>query len=161
VGFDVSYFNMKFHQTTANSWSDLLLGPIARGHLPFRVGKFVLEPSLGVQVGYVKGVFHEKERENGTKVDWEHDHLGAFLAIPLGIDFFPIPKLGVGLEFKVVRTFYTEVCYQSTDLTTCRGVDDKALEDNWALPTAGIPNDKGLASYPWKLFWGIHGLYYF
>ena len=163
IGFDVSYYTMKYHQLTDNKWKDLLLGPVAKLHFPFRFSKhsILMELNFGLQVGFVKGVYDEKKRDDGnTVVNWKHDHLGAFLGVPLAFDYFPIPKLGVGLDFKLVRTFYTEVCFESQNVTTCRGVDDKAAEDNWELPASGIPNDKGVASYPWKLFWGLHVLYY-
>lgn len=162
VGVNISYYTMKLHEITDNKWGDLLLGPVAKFHFPFMLGarKLLFEPNIGLQGGFAKGTYSEEKLASTEKVGWEHEHLGAFLAIPFGVDFFPIPKLGVGLEFKLVRTFYTEVCFESRDLTTCRGVNDKAAEDNWDLSSTGIPNDKGIATYPWKLFWGLHVLYY-
>ncbi len=161
LGVNVSYYNMKFRRITENKWSDLLLGPVGKFHFPFRLGTkdLLFEPNIGLQVGFAKGTFKERMRETGQSVDWNHEHLGAFLGLPFGVDFFPIPKLGVGLEFKVVRTFYTEVCFEH-DQVACRGVNDKALTKRYDLPDGGVPNDKGVASYPWKLFWGLHVLYY-
>ena len=155
-GLDLYYGRMRYHQVTENRWSDFGMGPSGRFHYPIRVKQFVLEPSIGVQVGWVEGVYHQNKRGN-TDVDYEHRHTGAFLGIPVTLDFFFLPRVAAGLEFRVVRTFYTEACFESVNGTICRGTDDDALTENDAI---FIPGDKGEADFPWKLFWGIHLLYY-
>jgi hypothetical protein len=162
AGIDVAWSRMTFHQETSNSWTDLQVGPVLRGHLPLwiRDDKAYLEPNLGLQAGWVRGNFHEAVRvDNGDDVDYDHSHMGAFLAILLGIDWFVLPKLGLGLEFRLLRTFYDEVCFETMDGKYCRGIDDKAITERWDL-NMGLPGEKGIAEYPWKLFWGVHAIYY-
>jgi hypothetical protein len=162
VGIDVAYANMIHHQDTASKWSDLTLGPVVRYHQPWHIRKLYFEPSLGLQFGWVKANYHQANRI-GTqeKVDYDHEHLGAFLAILLGIDFFPLPRLGVGLDFRVLRTFYDEVCFEAVNGVNCRGSRDEALVKRLEDANVSFPSDMGVAKYPWKLFWGVHALYYF
>ncbi len=161
VGMDITYGRMRYHQMTANKWSDLIFGPVARLHWPVHFKGLYFEPNIGLQVGFVKGVMYENESANQDSLDREHVHMGAFLALPFGLDFFPIPKLGFGLEFRLIRTIYTEVCFESSGTVACRGIKDEALTDRWDLEFGGVPADKGIEKFPMKLFWGVHGLYYF
>jgi hypothetical protein len=161
AGVDVAWGRLTHHQETANSWSDLQVGPVLRGHLPLWIRKKAyLEPNLGIQAGWVRGMFHEAIRtDNQDEVDYEHSHMGAFLSFLLGIDWFVLPKLGLGLEFRLLRTFYDEVCFETRDGKYCRGVDDKAVTERWDL-NMNFPGEKGIAEYPWKLFFGVHAIYY-
>jgi hypothetical protein len=161
AGIDITYGRMRYHQMTANKWSDLTFGPVARFHWPIRFKGLYFEPNLGLQVGFVKGVMYENESEQDTSLSREHVHMGAFLALPFGLDFFPLPRLGFGLEFRLIRTIYTDVCFESSGGVACRGIDDEALTDRYDLPFGGVPADKGIEKFPMKLFWGVHGLYYF
>jgi len=160
IGIDLAYTNMIYHQATDNTWSDLAVGPTVRLHLPFNVRGFVLEPNLGLHLGYVQGVYHENETQDGRTMDYDHDHMGFFLSILLGADFFVLPKFALGVEFRLLRTFYDEVCFEWSDGTNCRGVDDEAIEKRYD-DNLNFPGEKGIVDYPWKLFWGVHGLYYF
>jgi hypothetical protein len=165
-GLDVGMMTLAYHQITANTWTDLLLGPTVRYHQPWRIrGKLYVEPNIGLQAGYVYGVLREKKDDSGTSVDYRHKHYGAFISIPFGLDFFPLPRVGIGLEFRVIRTFYTDVCFESADTVVCRGAHENKLVGSDVREASGHSaqylGDKGTASYPWKLFWGIHGLYYF
>ncbi|MDD5305986.1 MAG: hypothetical protein PHU25_01570 [Deltaproteobacteria bacterium] len=159
VGVDVAYLNMISHQETDNTWSDLLLGPIVRYHQPLHLGSIYTEPSLGVQGGYVWGIWH-LNKSNSTAVTGDNEHLGGFLAIVLGWDVFLLPRLGVGIELRLVRTFYQEVCFHWDGKDLCRGVDDRSIVTQ-PSSTANFPADPGAADYPWKLFYGVHGIYYF
>jgi hypothetical protein len=161
AGVEVSFLNMIYHQDTKNTWSDLLLGPIVRYHQPLHLGSIYTEPNLGVQGGYVWGIWH-RNKFGSTTVNWDNEHLGGFLAIVLGWDVFLLPRLGVGIELRLVRTFYREVCYHWNGGNLCRGVDDKTLVTQYSpSSTANFPGEPGTADYPWKLFYGVHGIYYF
>jgi len=161
AGLDLTYVNMIHHQDTASKWSDLTLGPVVRYHQPVRIRDFYFEPNLGIQFGWVQGKYHQGTGSGNEKVDYDHKHLGAFLAIPLGVDFYPLPKLGVGLEFRLIRTFYSEVCFEWAGGVNCRGTQDEAIVKRWEDDNVSFPGEKGIATYPWKLFWGVHALYYF
>jgi hypothetical protein len=161
-GLDFSYMRMVHHQDTASKWSDLILGPVARYHHPLRIRDLYFEPNVGVGFGWVKANYHQAERiDTQEKVDFDHAHLGAVLTILLGADFFPLPRLGVGIEFRLIRTFYDEVCFEWNNGVNCRGSRDEAIVRRWADDNVTFPGEKGIADYPWKLFWGVHGLYYF
>jgi len=158
-GLDVGITTLTQRAQTANRWRDLTLGPVARFHLPVHVGeKFYFEPSFGLQTGLVYGVF----LQNSAQTDSEHKHYGPFLSAIFGLDFFPIPKVGVGIDMRLLRTFYTTVCFENSDDAgaVCRGTDqgDVVASDVNNSPFLG---EKGKASYPWKMFWGVHALYYF
>ncbi|MBW2276562.1 MAG: hypothetical protein JRF63_03655 [Deltaproteobacteria bacterium] len=162
AGIDVIFVNMVHHQDTASKWSDFMLGPVVRYHQPVRIRELYFEPSLGIQAGWVQAKYHQATRiDTNEKVDYDHKHLGAFLAIPIGLDFFPLPKLGVGLEFRLLRTFYSEVCFEWRAGVNCRGTKDEAIVKRFEDDKVTFPGEKGVASYPWKLFWGVHALYYF
>ena len=158
---------LTYHQVTSNTWTDFTLGPTVRYHHPWRIRKkLYVEPSIGLQAGYVYGVMRERKDDAGTDLDYKHKHYGPFLAIPFGLDFFPLPRVGIGLEFRVLRTFYTDVCYESEDTVVCRGAREDKLVDSDVRKdqnkTAQFLGEKdGVVDYPWKLFWGVHGLYYF
>jgi hypothetical protein len=161
-GIDVTYVNMIHHQDTASKWSDFTMGPVVRYHQPVRIRDLYFEPYLGLQAGWVMGKYHQATRiDTNEKVDYDHKHLGAFLAIPFGVDFFPLPKLGVGLEFRLLRTFYSEVCFEWRGGVNCRGTQDEAIVKRFEDDKVTFPGEKGIAKYPWKLFWGVHALYYF
>jgi hypothetical protein len=167
-GLDAGFMSLTSHQVTANTWNDFTVGPTARFHLPIRIRKKVyIEPNIGLQAGYVYGVYREnKDDDSGTtEVGYKHKHYGPFVAVLLGADFFPLPRVGVGLEFRLLRTFYTDVCFESADSVVCRSTQDERLVNSDVREpggqTAQYLRDKGVAEYPWKLFWGVHGLYYF
>jgi len=167
-GLDTGMMTFTFHQVTANTWTDFTIGPTFRVHFPVRIRKKVyLEPNIGLQAGYVYGVYHENKPDDGgtETLDYKHKHYGAFLSIPFGLDFFPLPRVGIGLEFRVMRTFYTDVCFESAETVVCRGAqEDKLVSSDVREPsgqTASYLGDKGVVTYPWKMFWGVHGLYYF
>jgi hypothetical protein len=166
IGVDAGLMTLRSHQVTENQWWDTTVGPIGRFHLPVRIGKkFYFEPTLGLQTGFVYGVFREDETEGGSKVGYRHKHYGPFLSAVLGLDFFPVPRVGVGLEVRLLRTFYTNVCFETASDRICRGTDEKELVDSDLLENSGSTSDflgdRGTASYPWKLLWGLHVLYYF
>lgn len=162
AGLDISYVNMIHHQDTASTWSDFTLGPVVRYHQPIHIRSLYFEANIGVQFGWVQAKYHQATRmDTNESVDYDHKHLGAFLAFPLGVDFFPLPKLGVGLDFRLLRTFYSEVCFEWVGGVNCRGVQDEALVKRWEDDNVTFPGEKGIATYPWKLFWGVHALYYF
>lgn len=165
-GLDVGMMTLTYHQITANTWTDFTLGPTVRYHQPWRIRKkLYVEPNIGLQAGYVYGLMRERKDEAATELDYKQKHYGAFMSLLLGIDFFPLPRVGLGLEFRLLRTFYTDVCYESENTTVCRGArEDKLVNSDVREPsgqTASYLGDKGVVTYPWKLFWGIHGLYYF
>ena len=166
-GLDVGMMTLKYHQVTANTWTDFTLGPTIRYHQPWRIrGKLYIEPNIGLQAGYVYGLLNERKDDSGTEeLGYKHKHYGPFVSILLGLDFFPLPRVGVGLEFRLLRTFYTDVCFESAESVVCRGAQEEDLVDSDVRQpsgqTASYLGDKGVATYPWKLFWGIHGLYYF
>jgi len=163
-GMDAGFSTLKYHQVTANTWRDFLLGPTVRYHQPVRVRHVYFEPSFGLQAGYVYGVLHEEKNEaGGTNLGWEHKHYGPFVSALVGLDFFPLPRLGVG--FRLVRTFYTDVCFESAQTSVCRGSKEKHLVGSDVRSatdqTAQFLGDKGAVTYPWKLFWGLlHVIYY-
>jgi hypothetical protein len=159
AGLDVAYTMLVYHQETSSKWGDLTLGPALRVHFPVKLRKIYIEPNVGLHGGWVKGNYHQGKRDNDT-VNYDHTHMGAFMSLLFGADVFLLPKLGVGLEFRVIRTFYIEVCFESDESVNCRGDDDQAIIERYAEHT-GYPGEKGTADYPWKLFYGIHGLYYF
>jgi len=159
AGLDVGYTMLVYHQETTSKWGDLTLGPTLRVHIPVKLRKLYLEPNFGLHGGWVKGNYHQGKRDNDT-VNYDHTHMGAFMSFLLGADIFLLPKLGIGLEFRLIRTFYIEVCFESEDTLNCRGDQDEAIVKRYA-DHQGYPGEKGLADYPWKLFYGIHGLYYF
>jgi hypothetical protein len=164
-GMDLGFASLKYHQVTANTWRDFLLGPTARYHQPIRIRSVYFEPSVGLQAGYVYGVLHEEKNAGGQDLGYEHKHYGAFVSALVGLDFFPLPRLGIGFEFRLVRTFYTDVCFESADTSVCRGAQEKHLVDSDVRDpegkTAQFLGDKGAATYPWKLFWGLlHVIYY-
>lgn len=158
-GLDVGYTNLIHHQNTDETWSDLLLGPVARYHHPLRLANLYFEPNLGVQLGYVRGIYHQKKL-GSTTVDFENEHLGLFLGIMLGADWFLLPRVAVGIEFRLIRTFYLETCKEWSGGVNCRATDDKDLASR-GDPNREYANEPGVATFPWKLFYGIHGLYYF
>jgi hypothetical protein len=151
---------------TGNQWWDVTVGPVGRLHLPVRVGrKLYFEPSLGLQTGFVYGTFRESESEDGANLDYRHEHYGPFLSAILGLDFFPVPRVGIGLEVRALRTFYTNVCFETESDTICRGTGEDELwssdvieEDN---PNSHFTGVRETVSYPWKLLWGLHAIYYF
>jgi hypothetical protein len=164
-GVDLGYTLLRMRQQTANSWSDLTIGPALRFHLPLRLGrKLLLEPSLGLEGGYVYGVYHEDKQANGdgrgTVLNHEHTHTGPFVALLGGLDLFPVPRVGFGVDLRVLRTFYTTVCFDDGQQTICRGTTQGELATNDINNTV-FSGDKREATYPWKMFWGVHALYYF
>jgi hypothetical protein len=166
IGVDGGLMTLRSHQVTENQWWDFTMGPIARFHLPVRIGKkLYFEPNLGLQAGFVYGVFREDEKEDGSNVGYRHEHYGPFLSAVLGLDFFPVPRVGVGLEVRALRTFYTNVCFETASDRICRGTDEGELVDSdlfeVADQTSQFLGDRGTASYPWKLQWALHVLYYF
>lgn len=166
VGVDVGLMTLRSHQVTENQWWDFTAGPIARLHVPFGIArKLVIEPNLGLQAGLVYGVFREDEKEDGSNVHFRHEHYGPFVSAVLGLDFFPLPRLGVGLETRLLRTFYTNVCFETADARICRGTGEEELVSSDLFEMSGQSSqflgDRGAASYPWKLLWGLHVLYYF
>ncbi len=161
TGIDVAYGMMILHQETGSRWSDLQVGPTLRGHIPVRIRSLYMEPNIGVQIGWVRGNYHQAKREDTRDtVDYDHTHIGAFVAMMAGVDFFLLPKLALGIELRVLRTFYDEICFEAADGKSCRGPDDEAVVERYA-DNQSYPGERGLADYPWKLFWGVHGLYYF
>jgi len=166
-GMDVGFAMLKYHQVTANTWRDLLVGPTVRYHQPVRIRHVYFEPSVGLQAGYVYGALDEaKDFDTGsTERGFKHKHYGPFVSAIVGLDFFPLPRLGVGFEFRLVRTFYTDVCFESAQTAVCRGTREKHLVDSDVRSatgqTAQFLGDKGAVTYPWKLFWGLlHVIYY-
>jgi len=164
-GVDVGYQTLVFHQITANSWRDFLVGPTARYHQPVRIRNVYFEPSVGLQAGYAFGVYSENRDIASTNLGYRHRHYGPFLSALIGLDFFPLPRFGVGFEFRVVRTFYTDVCFESAETVVCRGAQEGELVDSDVREptdqTAQYLGDKGLAKFPWKLYWGLlHVIYY-
>jgi hypothetical protein len=122
AGLDFSYMRMVHHQDTASKWSDMIISPVVRYHQPLRIRGLYIEPNLGLGFGWVKANYHQAERiDTQEKVDFDHPHLGSVLTILLGADFFPLPRLGVGLEFRLIRTFYDEVCFEWAGGVNCRG----------------------------------------
>jgi len=160
-GIDFAVTNMRSHQETANKWRDITIGPVIRYHQPLKIRKLYFEPNIGIQAGYVGGNYTIAKRLGTSKeVNYENQHKGAFLAAVLGLDFFPLPRVAVGIEVRVIRTLYTEVCFEYSDGISCRGIKDKAIVERYDLDS-GLPSELGIVDYPWKLFYGIHGLYYF
>jgi hypothetical protein len=164
-GMDVGMMTLTYHQITANTWTDFTLGPTVRYHQPWRIRKkLYLEPNIGLQAGYVYGLMNERKDLVGDLGN-KHKHYGAFMSLLLGVDFFPLPRVGLGLEFRLMRTFYTDVCFESDDTVVCRGAQEDKLVDSDVRKdleqTAQFLGEKGVVTYPWKLFWGVHGLYYF
>ncbi len=165
-GLDGGLTALKAHQVSANRWWDFTLGPVVRAYLPMRVGeRLYVEPSLGLQGGLVVGQYRQDKTGQDESVGYRHEHYGAFAAAIVGLDFFPLPRVGVGLDVRVLRTFYTNVCFETGGDTICRGTRQGELAVSNLHQANGQPidflGDMGKASYPWKMFWGVHALYYF
>ncbi len=172
-GIDAGYVRMLHHQHTDDYWSDFTIGPIVRGHLPLRLQRVLIEPTLGFQLGYVNGTFFQAARTEDFD-DYRHRHLGIFFALALGVDIFiPGTSFGVGLETRLLRTVYREVCFEWSEGTNCRGIADDSkvnttlfeydeeLEIEVLTGSSKFPGEKGIATYPWKLYYGAHIIYYF
>jgi hypothetical protein len=162
-GVDGGLATLTSRAVTANQWWDVTVGPVARVHFPVRVGKkLYFEPSLGLQAGFVYGVYRQNQALDGSgdATDFRHKHYGPFVSAILGLDVFPVPRVGVGLDVRVLRTFYTTVCFENAGDSICRGThqDDLATSDASGTPYLG---DLKTTTFPWKLFWGVHALYYF
>jgi len=154
VGIDASYMNMKGRWKDTTRWTDISFGPVVQGHLPIKIVRVVLEPRIGLQGGYVQGNMVRKEDDNQLR----DTHIGPFIAPLAGLDLFVLPGFGFGFEVRVIRTFYQEVCFESSRGSTCRGVNDDESNSHW---NEFYPGDGPLAEYPWKIFYGGHLLYYF
>lgn len=164
IGIDLGYNRMIYHQQTKDKWGDLLVGPVFKFHLPFSFAGMIWEPNLGIQAGYVQGTYYQKKR-GSDEVDYKHKHTGAFLTLLAGMDLFFMPRFGVGLEARFIRTFYQEVCYEWYNGVSCRGIDDtrivNAYKEVKEQTGESFPGEKGISDFPWKLFYGTHVLYYF
>ena len=165
-GLDGGLTALKARVMSANRWWDVTVGPVVRLHLPVRIkGKVLFEPSLGVQGGFVYGTYREDKTNEGGDVSYRHEHYGPFVSALVGLDYFPLPRVGVGLDVRVLRTFYTNVCFETAGDTICRGTSQGELATSDVHQASGqtvsFLGDKGEVSYPWKMFWGVHALYYF
>jgi hypothetical protein len=161
-GLEAGFAQMRLHQQTANKWRDITVGPVARFHYPLRLRSLVLEPSAGLHFGYVRGIFSEK-MSGSNQVDFVHDHQGMFFGFLLGADLFFLPRVAAGLEIRLIRTVYTEVCFESLSGVGCRAVSDEEVAAQYQVPGTEtvLDGDMGVVDYPWKIFFGIHLLYYF
>ena len=154
VGLDFAYMSMDSRYNKKNSFGDFSIGPVIRGHLPIRIVKVVFEPNVGIQYGFMQGHLYR-----------EHDridrHIGSFFTMLITLDLYVIPKLGFGFDLRIIRSGYQEVCVEGGDATVCRGANDQnaaaALEETKENDT--LVDEK--ASYPWKIFYGGHVVYYF
>ncbi len=150
-GIDGAYMNMISRFNDKIRWADLNIGPVVRVHLPIRLTRAVIEPSLGVQGGIVQGNIHD------SQAGYMDKHIGPFFTGLAGINLFLIPGFGFGFELRITGTFYQEVCFEGTQGRHCRGTDD----DSAFIEGMADIGDRGMAEYPWKIFYGGHLIYYF
>ncbi len=158
AGLDAAYMHMTSRWNESTYWSDISAGPVLRAHLPIRIKNVVLEPHLGAQGGFIQGNMHFKEDGNRRV----NQHTGLFVAPLGGLDIFVLPGFGFGIDVRVIRTFYQEVCFESSTGTICRGTNDTQSNScGTGDQHSFYPGDGSAAQYPWKIFYGGHLLYYF
>jgi len=160
-GLDASFMNMSNTHNLDNHWLEVAIGPVARVHLPIRFGKFVMEPNLGAQAGFVQGTMWIADTSDESQ---KRKLYGPFVGIVCHLDLFVLPGFGVGLDIRIHRVFYLEVCTGADDSLACRGLEDEKsvryLDGLEGENRADSGDETGVA-FPWKIYYGGHLVYYF
>ncbi|MDJ0763186.1 MAG: hypothetical protein QNJ97_09385 [Myxococcota bacterium] len=168
IGLDVSYMNLRSRVAEDSDdddidfrWADFTAGPVGRLHVPIKTQYVIVEPKLGLQTGYIQG--NRYRWEDGRTRKRKDIHMGPFLGFLGGIDFTPtpLPSLAFGIEARIVRSLYQEVCFEGRHGHLCRGVDDQASNSWIENEEEYYPGDGPIAKYPWKLNAGVNVTYYF
>jgi len=161
LGLDAALMTMGGQDRASDSWLELMVGPTGRLHLPIRFGRIVLEPAVGLTVGYSEGHLRFRN-ENDTR--FEGALLGPFIGILCNLQLFILPGFGVGLDLRIHKMFYREVCVRSKDTHICRGVEDKRSQYYSEMRVHESHNVlEGLreTTFSWKIYTGGHLVYYF
>lgn len=158
---DVSFSTLTGQLQPNNYWLEITIGPAIRLHLPIRFGRFVLEPALGGSFGYAESHLRYK---SPTAESIKGSLFGPYVGILCNLSLFIFPGLGIGMDLRIHKMLYQEICAHSGSVRICRGVADEKSEfysDVGEQDTVKYPGKLSEKSFSWKIYYGGHVVYYF
>ncbi len=177
IGLDLSLLNLRPYEDTEfelyyKRSFDLSVGPVFMAHIPIRLKALLIEPSLGVKLGFVNGfipinegarVFSSESVGTGEsyKDAWDVEEpepetpeyfkqFGPEVAGIIRLDFYPLPGFGIGAEVRLIATMYQQTCEHYATDSLCRGMHDDQIDQ-------ASEEEKT----PFKVFYGLHFMKYF
>jgi hypothetical protein len=152
---------------------DFSVGPMFTAHIPVRIKTILIEPSLGLKVGFVQGytplkknapTIYAPESVSGTYKDAYPDveeepppknpksfkQFGPEISGVIGLNVFILPGFGFGPQVRFTGAMYQQTCEQYAEDSLCRGMHDD-------------PEDKETESEkaPFRIFYGFYLMKYF
>jgi hypothetical protein len=151
---------------------DLSVGPVFTSHIPVRVKNVLIEPTIGLKLGFVNGFMPIKEgakiyrpesigtgesyKEGWGVVEEEPENpryfkqFGPEVTGIFGLDVYVLPGFGFGVEMRLIATMYQQTCEIYANDSLCRGMHDD-LEDEATE----------VEKTPFKIFYGLRLMKYF